>query len=98
MLDSLCGEAFVVDLSGVSTTAMVGDAMPGSPAHAGGLRRGDIVEFLDGKAVEGFDAFVASCEGAGRRSLRIGVRRNGSERLTLALRSVGGCRFRKIAK
>ena len=97
-LSRIEGGVFAVDLSGVPTTVIVRDAMPGSPAHEGGLRRADIVESLDGKAIESFDAFIASCEGLGQQSMTLQVRRNGTKQVPLSVRSLAGCKLDRIAK
>ena len=62
----------------------IGDVLPGSAAERAGLRAGDEVLRIDGKAMPGWKEFATTVHAAPGRLLTISVRREGAE-LDLAL-------------
>lgn len=56
-----------------SPNATIDDVAPGRPAAAAGLRRGDTVKAVDGKAVAGWDDLVAAVLGSEGRTLHLDV-------------------------
>jgi hypothetical protein len=90
-------EDFPVDFSGISTTAMIANIVPGTLAYKAGLRRYDIVESIDGAAVRQFSEVHAKADVAGGKQMKVKIRRKGTEVLTFNIRSFSGCRFSQIA-
>lgn len=65
-------------------TALVGETLPGTPAEAGGLQPGDVIESLDGQMIDA-ETFRRTVErGADERPLLLGVRR-AAETIDVAL-------------
>ncbi len=58
---------------------VIGDVVPGFPAAAGGLRRGDRVLRADGDTIVAWELFVRKVEGAAGRALPLVVMRDGVE-------------------
>jgi regulator of sigma E protease len=72
---------WVLFLGGVPTlTAKIGDVLPESPAAEAGLRKGDVVVRIDGKAVEAWEDLASGIRESGaERPVHLVVRRDGEE-------------------
>jgi regulator of sigma E protease len=57
---------------------LLGELLPGSPAELAGLRKGDIIERLNGKPVADINAWLAEVRGHPEQALLMGVRREGA--------------------
>ena len=84
-LTSSTAQAYRLD--GDTTGVVVTDVDHGSPAHRGGLQRGDIVLELDNKPVTGVQGFAKQIKAMRKgRSMRLLVRRRGGRSLFVALK------------
>jgi RIP metalloprotease RseP len=54
-----------------------GEAQPGTPAHAAGLQAGDVLQTVNGEAVQGVDAVIRYIRESVDKPLNIAVLRNG---------------------
>jgi regulator of sigma E protease len=73
---------WLVFLGGVpSLTTKIGDVSPGAPAEQAGLRKGDVVESVDGVAVKSWEDLAAAIRsGSPGKPLQITIRRGGEEK------------------
>jgi len=88
---------FASVLGDMPTTARVVDVIPGSPAHAAGLRSGMVMETVDARAVESYDAFIARVKAETPGPVSLLVSERGAEK-TLRVDSFAGCRFESVPK
>jgi len=96
-LRKLDKEVFEVDLSRIPTTAVIQDIIPGSPAYEAGLRRRDIIEYVDGLSIEDFDRFSSDVKTSKDDEVKVKVLRGGEVR-SFELPSFAGCKFGSIAR
>jgi hypothetical protein len=96
-LRGLDKEAFQVDLSGIPTTAVIQDIIPGCPAYQAGLRPRDLIEYVNGALIEDFDKFLSDADTFGPAEIEVSVLRAGQQK-SFRTKSFAGCLFGSIAR
>jgi len=95
VLRNLDEEVFDIDPSGIPTTAIIVDIYPGTSAYKAGLRRGDIIESINGELIQSFDKFLKEIKNLNQVEVKV---LRGGKTKSFEIESFAGCRLRGIAR